>query len=498
MVLAWPTTKVIICHGFFVAPALTKEGLALNQKTPIGKMLLEQKTINQDQLGDALEKQQQEGGRLASKLMEMGVTSEEDLLLALGDQLGVPAVDLARTVINLKSLDLVPEQVAMDAMVLPLSIEPEQVILGMANPLDKSVVDEITFVTGKKVEPYVVLEARLKKVIREAYALHKRDPKAEFYYGDRMGERGESFSPSGHIEFVTKVLPEPDVVIEPEEELIDIEISTEVATDEQVLAKMVAGDEPDEEPHLILVVDDEVDIVNLLKKALEAEGFKVVTASRGLEALQAVKAHSPSLVLLDAMLPEIHGFEICRKIKSSKRFGHIPVIMISAVYKGWRYALDAKDAYGADDYFEKPFRLVPLLRRVRELLDSEEIPPDDQAKLEEANAVYQKGVSLYREKKFEEAETVLRQACGLDPFSANIHYALANVLLARNLIYDAMREYEQTVELKPDLFAPLRNLAILYQKKGFKNKAVEMWERALRCSPDGEREQVREQLLKLL
>ncbi len=470
----------------------------MKEKKQIGKILLEQKAIDQRQLGDALDRQQKEGGRLASNLMEMGVTGEDELLLALGEQLGVPAVDLARTVINLKSLDLVPEQVALDAGVLPLSVEPERVVLAMSNPLDQSVVDEISFVTGKKVEPYVVLDARLKKVLRDAYALHKRDPKAEFYKGDRVADLDGGFPPSGHIEFVTKDLPEPDIVIEPDEELINIEISTDVTTDEQVLAQMVAGGEPEKQSPLILVVDDEPDIVNLLKKALEAEGFSVATATRGLEALQAVKSHSPALVLLDAMLPEIHGFEICRKIKSSKRFGHIPVIMISAVYKGWRYALDAKDAYGADDYFEKPFRLVPLVRRVRELLDSEETPPDDQEKINEANEAYQKGVSFYREKRFEDAEAALRQACGLDPFSANIHYALANVLLARNLVFDAMREYEQTVELKPDLFAPLRTLAILYQKKGFKNKAVEMWERALRCSPEPERKKVRAQLLKLL
>ena len=76
---------------------------------------------------------------------------------------------------------------------------------------------------------------------------------------------------------------------------------------------------------------------------------------------------------------------------------------------------------------------------------------------------------------------------------------MANVLLATNKVYEAIREYEQTVELKPDLFVPLKNLAILYQKKGFRNKAVEMWERALHCSPDeGIRQEVKEQLLKLL
>jgi len=174
-------------------------------------------------------------------------------------------------------------------------------------------------------------------------------------------------------------------------------------------------------------------------------------------------------------------------------------VMISAVYRGWRYAEDVKQAYGADDYFEKPFRIVPLVRRVRELLKAGPAEVETELDPDAANQAYQQGLVYYKQKKYEEAESHLREAASLDPFSANTHYALANVLLARNQVYDAIRAYEQTVELKPDLFVPLRNLAILYQKKGFRNKAVEMWERALRCSPDEEtRKQVREQLIKLL
>ncbi|MBW2703029.1 MAG: response regulator [Deltaproteobacteria bacterium] len=284
------------------------------------------------------------------------------------------------------------------------------------------------------------------------------------------------------------------MIIEPDEEILVVEVSTDAEVLEEMASAASAADAP-----MILVVDDEPDIVRMLQKTLEKDGFRVVTATRGLEALQAVKQHAPQLVLLDAMLPEIHGFEICKKIKTSKRYGQIPVIMISAVYRGWRYAQDAKDAYGADDFFEKPFRLVPLMRRIRELLNA---GPDSSLQAETdpdaANAAYQKGVSLYQEKKYKEAEAALHEAATLDPFSANVHYAMANVLLAQNRIYEAMRAYEQTVELKPDLFVPLRNLAILYQKKGFRNKAMEMWERALRYCPEGEREQVKEQLIKLL
>jgi DNA-binding response OmpR family regulator len=469
------------------------------QKAPIGKLLLEKKKISQAQLGAALERQRKAGGRLVSILLEIGATSEEELLRALSEQLGVPAVDLAACILPLSAADLVPQPVAVQAGILAIGTKDDRVLLAMANPQDQQTLDEVKFVTGKKVEPYVVIETRLRNVVHEVYAVRMRDPRQAFWRGMRAQEPAGGVPPEGVLAILAPELPEPDVSLAPDEEILSIEV--DVTTSQEVLQSVI-GAAPAAPPaaqagqKTILVVDDEPDIVRMLEKALSTEGYRVVTASRGLEALQAVKAHDPSLVLLDAMLPEIHGFEICKKIKTSKRFGHIPVIMISAVYRGWRYALDAKEAYGADDYFEKPFRLVQLLRRVREICEHDAGAPP--AEPEQANAAYQRGVALYREKKLVEAEAVLREALQLDPFSANVHYALANVLLAKNMVYEAIQAFESTIELKPELFAPLRSLAVLYQKKGFRNKAVEMWERALRCAPEGERQTVKEQLLKLL
>ena len=113
--------------------------------------------------------------------------------------------------------------------------------------------------------------------------------------------------------------------------------------------------------------------------------------------------------------------------------------------------------------------------------------------------LYQQGVTHYNQQQYNQAEEVLRQACEYDKLNPQICYALANVLIAKQQPYQAVAEYEKTIELKPDFFLPLRNLAILYQQIGFRNKAVEMWERALRHSPNEEaRRTVREQLIKLL
>lgn len=483
------------------------EGFSVDKKTPIGKILVEKKAISAGQLDQALDRQRDEGGRLASNLMEMGVAVEEDLLLALSEQQGMPAVDLTRSLIPLSALDLVPEGVALDANILPLAMDKDWVRVAISNPEEQRTLDEIAFISGRKVEAYLTLEARLRHAVKQAYLLKKKDPKAQFFRGDRMDPPSPDDPPEGKLLILKQQLPEPEVGLGTEEELVTIEVSAadEVKTEEEIILELeeevseplpAAGKRP--QP-LVLVVDDEEDIVRLLEKALTADGLEVIAARRGLEALEMVQKHNPDLILLDAMLPEIHGFEICRKIKSSQRFSQTPVVMVSAIYRGWRYAQDIKETYGADDFFEKPFRLVPLMRRVRELLKGHEVLPAQGVSPEQIQEMYQRGIALHKAKNFEDAEVTLREACGLDPFNVNLHYALASVLLARDQVLEAIQELETTVELKPDLYAPLRNLAVLYQKNGFKNKAVEMWERALRvCPEDKEREKIKAQLMKLL
>ena len=121
---------------------------------------------------------------------------------------------------------------------------------------------------------------------------------------------------------------------------------------------------------LVLVVDDEPEIRQLVQRTLESKGYAVATAADGADALAQAEALVPDLVLLDAMLPKLHGFEACRRLKSSPRTRHVPVVMMTAIYRGWRFAQDAREAYGAEDYVEKPFRLDDLLRRVEAALDA--------------------------------------------------------------------------------------------------------------------------------
>jgi DNA-binding response OmpR family regulator len=113
----------------------------------------------------------------------------------------------------------------------------------------------------------------------------------------------------------------------------------------------------------ILVVDDEPTLRETLAEALEADGFRVVTAADGREALARFREHRPELVVLDLMLPELSGIEVCRIIRHESG---IPILMLTAKSSELDKVLGLE--LGADDYVTKPFSLRELSARIRALL----------------------------------------------------------------------------------------------------------------------------------
>lgn len=113
----------------------------------------------------------------------------------------------------------------------------------------------------------------------------------------------------------------------------------------------------------ILLVDDQVKLLKIIKAYLENEGYLVETAQDGREALDLIKEFNPQLLVLDLMLPEISGIEVCQKIRQSS---DLPILMLTA-----KSAEDDKlqgFEYGADDYLVKPFSLHELLARIKAIL----------------------------------------------------------------------------------------------------------------------------------
>ncbi|HCY61596.1 MAG TPA: two-component system response regulator [Oxalobacteraceae bacterium] len=118
----------------------------------------------------------------------------------------------------------------------------------------------------------------------------------------------------------------------------------------------------------ILIVDDEPNIVLSLEFLMLQSGYEVAIASNGAEALEKMENFQPDLVLLDVMLPQINGFELCQKIRDNSAWDRVKVMMLSA--KGRESEVSKGLALGADAYVTKPFSTRDLVRQVARLLAS--------------------------------------------------------------------------------------------------------------------------------
>ena len=116
----------------------------------------------------------------------------------------------------------------------------------------------------------------------------------------------------------------------------------------------------------ILLVEDEQSIVTLIKYNLEKEGFKVFCSETGEDALKVIKEKTPDLVILDWMLPDTSGIDVCRKIKIDRKLKNIPVLILTA--KGEPDDKIKGLEVGADDYVTKPFNNKELLLRIKSLI----------------------------------------------------------------------------------------------------------------------------------
>jgi two-component system, OmpR family, alkaline phosphatase synthesis response regulator PhoP len=115
----------------------------------------------------------------------------------------------------------------------------------------------------------------------------------------------------------------------------------------------------------ILIVEDERDILQLVKLYLEKEGFRTVTAATGAEGLKSANSDKPDLIILDLMLPEIDGLEVCKRLRSSPETAMLPIIMLTAKAEESDTVIGLE--LGADDYVTKPFSPKALVARVKAL-----------------------------------------------------------------------------------------------------------------------------------
>lgn len=123
----------------------------------------------------------------------------------------------------------------------------------------------------------------------------------------------------------------------------------------------------------ILLVDDDPDILDAVSIILETQGYQIVTARDGIEALATLKAEKPDLMILDLLMPKMDGFAVCKELKDPRwaKYADIPILILTSVREEAsrrRYELETGMELDVDDYVEKPIAPAILLQRVEKLL----------------------------------------------------------------------------------------------------------------------------------
>jgi two-component system alkaline phosphatase synthesis response regulator PhoP len=148
------------------------------------------------------------------------------------------------------------------------------------------------------------------------------------------------------------------------ENISNSEISTILGIPEEQIAEKIKNFS--DQRSMILIVDDEIDTLLPLKMTLEVEDYLVLGASNGFEALELARTNIPDLILLDIMMPEMDGYEVCAHLKKDPVLRNIPIIMLTAK-DAVREKVKGLDI-GADDYVTKPFNLNELKARIKSVI----------------------------------------------------------------------------------------------------------------------------------
>ncbi len=457
-------------------------------------------------------------GDVASAALRLGLADEGALVRGLASAHECPGVDLSRSVVPCANLDAVAADFCLERRLLPVTVGRSEIALAMANPEDVAVADEVRFVAGRKVLRYAAVGLAVERAL--AGLARAREQRAAVWRGPAA-----PVLPDPASGWAALVKPDervlPSVELPEADEKMELLAAGEAVTPfEQAPAPAARAPAPAPgegwrpqpraaatrpapapapvEPPTVrldggaagkvaLVADDDPEVLKLVSALLGKLGCVVLQAANGRQALETVREARPDLVLLDAMMPGMHGFEVCRAIKKDPALRQVPVILCSAIYRG-SAGEDAQIAFGADAFVEKPFRLEELSRVVKvALLGAAAEGPEERAAREEAERAWRAAAQALAAGKAAEALELARWSCTRDPRSAEGHYYLGHALSRLGHLLEAVAAYDRSAELRPDVDAAHQCLAQTYEKLGFQKSARESWSRAIEACRDPER-----------
>lgn len=502
----------------------------------IGDLLVEAGVISRDDLERVLKSKPLLGGqRVLSELYAMGIANERQLAEVLARRNGTPVAVLTESVVDLEVVKLVPVDMMKKHTALPIAADERSVTVVTPDVDAPGLFVPLGFATGRRVVPLLGIQSVLEHFIEESLKALVLGEKV--LVGPKAPSRTPQvavakWAPALGVEEANKLAKEiaealtweettdrtrigvirlKQMVIE--QKAKDVPFVAEERTRPAAIDNREAriGGAPVADAHvdsgpitvpmpseaelplavgeiekqpIALVVDDDAGIRTLLVKALTHDGLQVVEAQNGEEATTMLRVMRPNVVLLDAMLPLVHGFEICASLKRSK-LKSIPVIMISAVYRGWEQARDIQEVHGADFFVEKPFELTYLRRLVADVLKRPTAPvprvDGTAARIEELKAKYDE---LVQRGLYFSADAFVEQWIDLDPFDGRAWLERGNICAQANDLVGAMAAYEASVVYESSLLVGHLALATVYERLGFVRRARTTWLRARELTPD--------------
>lgn len=509
-----------------------------------GELLVRAGLISRDELSE-LEDGQRTPMALASLAYAFGLADEESLARVLSGHCGMPVAVLDKSIIALELFDGVAAELALQHRVLPVAEDRRHLFVCMEDPdAVGEVLREIEFIRGKTVVPHLALSLPLRRAVHAG--LRARAHGQSFLIGAAADVPGD-LPQSGSIfvvseprapapgtdaaravqvlqEEVTKEMMLAEILVFEEttsggggtENLLAVGTTPAAPMEEggmpapvpqevgQAASALVSartwvralsgGDQAEvidldradgpsyhvfhDRPPFVLMVDDDTASANFVAKALAPLGCRVDIARSAELAIGQIITEPPDAVIADIMLPQVDGLQLCRAIKHSTKYARIAVILTSAMVDAQRLNEDVVAQSGADEYIEKPIDVELLTTRLKALLIERGIGRNSGAQS------FDRALARYRAGDIDGAVEELRRGIEVEPSSAKHHFVLANLLHKKSLIYEAIDEYEATVELKPDYFPALTRLAYLYYRSGFSAKAIDTWRRSLPLCTD--------------
>jgi DNA-binding response OmpR family regulator len=469
-------------------------------KKQLGKILLQQKLVSADVLQEILDDQKRDGSRLASAAARKGRVTMLDALKALSEQHGVPAVDLSGEVIALSALRLVPIEMASERALMPVRLDGETLLLAMASPQEHEVIEELEFVTGKKIQAHVALDHVIRKVVDYAYA--QLEAGAEYYVGAHVSE----------AQLAALGLPDlpraPEPLFEQEGEAPELSMPAQSGPlseelDQAFTQRMLTSSPPvfaapGADARVLLAVHDP-ELRGPLARAFHEASLTLVESDDGVAALELIRVEKPRVLVVDMALPSVHGLDICRRLRASPRFADLPIVVLGDAFGGWRMARDLEVNYGIKHFFERPIDTPRLVRTVRLLLEGQPAPDELSPLSAEAEAKWNGAMQAFERGDLDVAIAELEAGLSLEPKAFELHYHLGLLYGRRDDLFLAIRELETALCVQPAHFAAIKNLAVVYQRAGLRHKALDAWERAMAAAPDDEtRANIKEHMVSLL